>query len=573
MDISDLIALVYRADWKQLNLSATIGHTFYPDVDERLAERKASESRRAFGPMQRAPRSPELDDEDRRPVHSEHSVLIAPGGRYRIESSHGILAVCDGEHSWYLSEGEAHRELEPGPGSAFHGLLTPQWLIASYDFQVIGAEKVGDRAAIRVTGTPRTAATRRRGYYHLLDRVEVLIDAELGIVLRSRQIFEGQTREFAELRDLIVNPPEAGISGMFALPPDVPVEEEEEAFADYQPPSGVGWQVAGAAAGAAANALGFALRHAPRRKSAWPTDDEEPGMPGDAVLAPEDWEQRQPPDDRTVNLLHRTGLTAPALTAEVHEWIDALPWIQNFKVLQEKLPASLEGIFGPDAVWDALGERAAEDGLRHRVARLAVRIPDGYRVDYLSGDWNKRYKAIACESEHTTKLFDDRVARGPVKNLGAKFASMLDPAWLLNGWRLALIGPASIAGRNGIQIRAVAKGTAENGAGKLFTRADVVVDAELGILLRNTTYVNDHPATRIELRDLCPLDETTSFRIVPQSGMRSVTESGGPLGDLGLPRPAEAGATAAATAGALAAAGAVAVTGWLEKHRARRDRR
>jgi len=96
-----------------------------------------------------------------------------------------------------------------------------------------------------------------------------------------------------------------------------------------------------------------------------------------------------------------------------------------------------------------------------------------------------------------------------------------------------------------------------------------VVEAELGILLRNTTYVNDHPATRIELRDLTPLGEKTSFRIVPEPGMRSVTESGGPLGDLGLPRPAEA----AATAGAFAAAGAVAFTGWLEKHRARRDQR
>jgi hypothetical protein len=505
-------------------------------------------------------------------VHSEHSVLIAPGGRYRIESSDDVLTICDGEDSWYLSDGEAHRELEPRPRSEFHGLLTPQWLIASYDLKVIGAEEAGDRAAIRVT-TPRKASTRRSGYYRFLDRVEVLVDAELGILLRSRQILDGQTRDFAELRDLIINLPEAGISGMFALPPDVPVVEEEEPFADYQPPSGVGWQVAGAAAGVAANALGFALRHAPRRKSGWPTDDEEPGMPGDAVLAPEDWEQRQPPDDRTVNLLHRTGLAAPALTAEAHESIDALPWMQNFKELQEKLPAPLEGIFGPDAVWDALGERAAQDGLRHQVARLAVRNPSHYRLDHISGDWNKRYKAVACDGEHATKLFEDRVATGPVKHLDAKFASMLDPAWLLNGWRLAVIGPASVAGRNGIRIRAVAAGTADDGARKLFTRADVVVDAELGILLRNTTYVNDLPATRIELRDLCPLDQKASFRIMPGSGMRSVTESGGPLGDLGLPSPAEAAATAAATAGAVAAAGAVAVTGWLDKHRTRRDRR
>jgi hypothetical protein len=497
---------------------------------------------------------------------------MAPGGRYRVESGHGMIDVCDGEHSWYVIDGAAHRELRPGPGSNFHGLLTPQWLIACYELQVIAAEVVGDRAAIRVIGIPRTASTRRSGYYHLLDRVEVLVDAELGILLSSRQIFEDQTPQTAELRDLVINPPEAGMSGMFAPPPGVPVEDDEDLFADYQPPSGVGWQVAGAAAGAAANALGFAIRHAPRRKVVWPTDDEEPDMPDEAVFAPGDWEQLQPPDDRTVNLLHRTGLPAPALTADVHEWIDLLPWLQTFTKLQEKMSAPLEGIFGPDAVWDALGERAAEDGPRHRVARLAVRIPGRYRLDYLSGDWNKRYKAIACDGEHASKLFNDRVATGPIKPLDADLAAMLDPAWLLSGWRLAVVGPASVAGRNGIRIRAVDARTADNGAGNLFTQADVVVDAELGILLRKSTYVNDQPATRTELRDLGHLDEKATFRIVPEPGVRSVTESGGPLADLNLPRPAEAAAEAAATAVTLAAAGAVAVTGWLEKHR-RRDRR
>jgi hypothetical protein len=578
VDISDLVALVYRADWKQLNLSATISHTFDPEVDRRLRERKSSELRRAMGPLprdssQRAPRFAEVDDEVGRPVHTERHVLIAPGGRYRVESDPAIIEICDGEHCWSMSRGVAHRELGPRPGSDFHGLLTPQWLIASYELQVIGAEVVGDRAAIRVTGIPRAAAsTRRSDRYHFLDRIEVLIDAELGILLRSRQIFEGQSPEFAELRDLAINPSEAGISSMFALPPDVPVEEEEEAFADYQPPSGVGWQVAGAAAGAAANALGFAVRHAPRRKAAWPTD-EEPDVPEDAVLPGEDWEQRQPPDDRTVNLLHRTSLPAPALTAEVHEWIDVLPSIQNFKEFREKMPAPLEGIFGPDAVWDALGERAAEYGHRHRVTRLAVQLTDRYRLDYLSGDWNKRYKAIACDGEHTTKLFDDRVATGPVKRLDARLAFMLDPAWLLNGWRLAVIGSASVAGRNGIRIQAIAARPAHNGADDLSTRADVVVDAELGILLRKTTYVNDHLASRTEFRDLRALDKQTSFRIVPGPGMRSVTESGGPLADLNLPRAAEAAATTATAAATLAAAGAVAVTGWLDKHRARRDRR
>ncbi len=568
-DISDLVALVYRTDWKQLSLSATISHTSDPAVRRRLRERKTAELRRLLGPLPEALRVREVDHPVGGPVHSERHLLVAPGGRYRVESGHGRLDVCDGEHRWHCSDGVARRDPRSGPGAKLHGLLTPRWLIACYDdLQVTGSEVAGDRQAIRVTGVPRTASARRHGYYQFLDGVEVLVDVELGILLSSRQIFDGETAESAELHDLVINPPETEMSGMFVLPPDAEVDDEEP-FADFQAPGGVGWQVAGAAAGATANALGFAVRHAPRRKPVWPADDEEPDMPGDAVLAPEAWEHRQPPDDRTVNLLHRTGLPTPALTAQVHEWMDVLPRIQHLKARLEKMPAPFEGILGPDALWDALGERAAEDGGGHRVARLAVRVPGHYRIDFSSGDWNKRYKAIACDGEHTTKLFDDKVASGPVKPLDASFAAMLDPAWLLNGWRLGVVGPASVAGRDGIRIRAVSERTVDDGADNLFTRADVVLDPELGVLLRNTTYVKDQPVTRMELRDLRPLDDKASFRIVPEPGMRSVTDSGGPFGDRNLPRPAEAAATAAT----LAAAGAVAVSGWLEKHRARRDRR
>jgi hypothetical protein len=566
MDVSDLVALVFRADWTQLSLSARISYTFDPSVAGRLADRRASESDRAMGPLRGAWLRPRIDYEDRSPVHSERSLLTAPGGRYRVEN--GVLVVGDGEHRWSVSGGVALPDQRHRLGWDLCELLTPRWLIAYYELQVIGTEVVGDRSAVRVTGAPRTAASRHHGTYHLLDSVDVLVDAELGILLASRQIFEGQTRESAELHNLVLNPPEAGLSGMFALPPGVRTEEEKEPFADYLPPTGAGWQIAGAVAGVAANALGFAIRHAPRRTPTWPTDDEEPIMPDAAKLAPEDWEDGRPPDDWVVNLLHRTGLPAPALIAEVHDWTDPTPSIQSFRMLQEKMPAPLQGVFGPDAVWEAFGDRVAEDRGGHRVARLAVRVPGRYRLDYVSGDWRKRYRAIACDGEHTTKLFADRVAIGPPKSLDSDLASMFDPAWLLADWRLAVIGLTRVADRDGVAIRAVATATLD-GRCELLTRADLVVDLELGVLLRKTTYVNDQPATRIELRDLRPLDDSTNFRIMPGRGIRSVTDSGGPLGDLSLPGPAEAVATTAT----LAAAGAVAFAGWLEKHRIQRDRR
>ena len=487
-DVSDLVGLVYRTDWKRLSLSATISRTFDPEVARRLAERKAALLRRRMGPFPAAQRAPRVEVPEGGPVHAERHLLTAPAGRYRLDGRHHGLDICDGERTWRISRGVAHVERWPRPASyfyglltPFYGLLTPQWLIAWYELQVVGSELAGNRTAIRVTGVPRTPWTQRHGRYELLDRVEVLVDAELGILLRSRQVFEGQTRESAELRGLVINPPEAAEPGQFVPPPGVPATEDAEPFAGFEPPSSAGWEVAGTVGG---------------------------------------------------------------------------------------LPAPLEGIFGPDSVWEALGERAAEDRRVHRVVRLSARIPGQYRLDYLSGDLEKRYKAIACDRQHTTKLFNDRVTTGPVKPLDPSFALMLDPAWLLVGWRLAVIGPVSVAGRDGIHLRAVSAQPAENTPFNLPTRNDLVLDTELGILLRKTTYFSDRPATRTELRDLRPLDDSTSFRIVPAPGMRSTTDSGGPFGDRNLPRPPEAAATAAT----LAAAGAVAFTGWLEKHRARRPR-
>jgi hypothetical protein len=106
----------------------------------------------------------------------------------------------------------------------------------------------------------------------------------------------------------------------------------------------------------------------------------------------------------------------------------------------------LDGILGPDALWEAVAERAGDHG-GHRVARLRVRVPDRYRLDYTAGDWDKRYTSIACDGEHTTKLSGDRVATGPARPLEADFTALLDPAWLLSGWRLLSASPVTLAGR------------------------------------------------------------------------------------------------------------------------------
>jgi hypothetical protein len=575
--IPELVALLYRADWTRLSLSATVASSRDPAVDRRLGQRKMSELRQILGPLPKFGRISGWDlhdadaDADDSPRRCERSVLLAPGGRYRVSARDGrLVSVSDGDDSWEIDDGAADRQPAAGPDRLLRGLVMPQWLLACYELAITGNEVAGGRSAIRVLGTPRPVRQgRRSGLWYLLDRVEVLVDAELGILLRSEQIFEGLTREVAELRDLVIHPPEGFDHGLFTLPPGMPVTDDR--WADDCQPSGPGWQVAGTAASLTASAMGFAIRHAPRRQATWPPgDDGEPDMPRGARLSADEWLPGQPPSDADVNLLHRTGLPVQVLAAELHQWVDSKAMMLRLDALKRTMPPILDGLTGPDALWDAVGERIGDYG-GHRVAQLRVRMPDLYRIDYLSGDWSKKFTSISCDGESATKLFSDRVATGPAQRLDADLAAVLDPAWLLSGWRVLGISSVTLSGRPGLRLLAEVTELADGNTANIFTRAEAIVDGELGILLRLTTYAGDRPATRTELRKLTAGGDDAGFRIEPAPGMRIVTASGGPLGDRNLPRAAEAAGTAASLAVGGAIAGAIAVTGWLEKHRARRQ--
>ena len=91
----------------------------------------------------------------------------------------------------------------------------------------------------------------------------------------------------------------------------------------------------------------------------------------------------------------------------------------------------------------------------------------------------------------------------------------------------------------------------------------MIVDAELGIVLRQVAYVADRPAIRFELRGLAVgnADEPGDFGIVVPAGIPVIESSGGPLHDLDLPAPVQA-AGAAATA---LLHDAVAAISWLQR--------
>jgi hypothetical protein len=483
-----------------------------------------------------------------------------------------VTGVCDGEFRWEVFAGTARRRAAGRPDRAFRGMITPRWLLAWYDLKITGSTDVSGRLAHQVAASPREVPTRfGSGNSRLLDRVDVLVDAELGIIVRSEQVFAGQTLELAEMHDLVIDPPEAADPAMFALPPGMAAEDDPRLRTFER--QGRGWQAATTAAGVAASAMGFAARHSPRRAPRRTPGDAEDVMPPDAVGGPAAGPGREPVSDNLVNLLHRTGLPAQAFTAELHQWTDGEAIVLAMQAANRALPQPLGGILGPDALWDALEEQGRQDGSQHMTARLRVAMPGRYRIDYLTGDWRKRHKAVACDGEHTRRLFDDRVAVGPAMPLKSELADLIDPAWLLSEWNLSAAGAASVAGRPGLRIIAEPSGGIAWSGGGMFSRLEVIIDAELGIMLRHTSYTGERPVTRSEFRNLTPHNHHESgdgpggFGTDAAAGLRVMTDSGGLFGDRDLPAPVQAAGTAAALAVGGAIASAVAVTGWLDKHR------
>ncbi len=570
-DVPQLVTLLYRADWKRLSLSARATQRRDKDVHLRLRALAQAGWDQELGPVPGflRPRYDGLHDGPEWPETQVH-LLLAQGGRYRVShDGRDPASVCDGESDWLISDGSALRMRVPGP--PFRGLLRPRWLLACYDLSITATTEAAGRPAHLVTATPRALTTRTGpGDYHLLDRVEVLVDAELGILLRSELILEGHTLELTELHDVVIEPPQAADQEMFRPPPGMPREEHQGPSTFV--PEGFGWQAAATAAGAAASAMGFVVRHAPHRPPRRAAGDIEPDMPLDAYNTDPAAADEEPPGDELVNLLHRTGLPAQDFAADLHEWTDAETVIGAIQAFRSAMPQAVDGVLGPDQVWEAFGERAREMGTVHRTGRLVVSMPGRYRIDQLTGDWRRSCRAVACDGEHTRKLYRNRVTTGPATPLRKDLATLADPAWLLDTWVLSVTGEVSLGGRRGYRILARAPEVARTWANaQPVTLIEVIVDAELALVLRRTQYAGDRPAARSELRNLtCPA-RPAEFDIHAAPGLREVADPGGLLADLDLPGPLREVGTAVAVAAAGLIAGAGSLTGWLAKRRARPD--
>ena len=532
-DLQGLIGVLHRADWTRLSLSADV----HSETDQDLWSSRARATRPPWVPEGRPWRFRENPENSRltweeatgEELVGYHSwdtrLLIAPGGRYRQEyqdEPSGQVMGSDGERSWVW------RPQNPAPpGHIAHEpplrqLFCPSELLTGYTLEVRGPVTACGRDAIAVRATPR-ADTGPGLSSSLPDQLDVIVDAELGILLRYEATFETQRLSLTELTAIVLDPPEAADVSRFAPPAGSRISQDPEDSL-RETVNGPGREAAKAVLGLAMGGLGASIRlapHLPGRHNSAESYLQEAMPPAEpAVLEPEG---APPPSDDLLYLLYRSG-DIPAFTAILDQW-------QDLTAMPAWAPDSLRaaGHGGVGYLLDSLPAMTHGKPVAHTVYRLRASGRDKYRIDYLTG--GNHPKTIACDGEHRWQVFADRTMVGPGKPMSGHMATMVDSSWLL-GCRLSGGAEISYRGRRAYQLRVAKGGGGWRVAPVQFFPADVIVDAELGCLLRLISFAGDKPESWYELSGIgtepVPAAE---FHLDIPPGVRVIEETGNPFTD------------------------------------------
>jgi hypothetical protein len=373
------------------------------------------------------------------------------------------------------------------------------------------------------------------------------VDAELGILLRCEEVLDGRPLSVTELADVSVNPAQAGDDARFRPPGGWDsVDDKVPWFAPPGfAPSGPGWEVAKLAAGLVAGGFGALIKSSPFRpfeqatqeeaEAEMPAPEDEPwpgdGEPANASRADDSLADDSPAGDEVLRLLHASwDGWAPGITATLHQWHDLAPMLS-----QVPDGARRAGFGGLGFLIDAARERIATV---HIVSRVRIGESGRYRIEpviYTGGPGRPgrgRPETIICDGERRWQIGEDEVIAGPAGPLPYEIANLFDASWLLEHTLSG--GVETVAdGRRGYRLRVASGGCPW--IGPFFPR-EVVVDAELGILLRWTSYWGSGRVTRYELRDVATgPDEPGDFRADIPPGARVVEESDDPPGPVNIP--------------------------------------
>jgi hypothetical protein len=522
----ELVGLVQRADWTKLSLTATVSRGFNRALrDEQL---------RSMPPPPWPPLwAQALMDLDDMPLklgdHVTGSLIVAPGCRFREEltdeSGDTAISGCDGDRAWLvnprLSASETHAGVRRGesgwrsygvgsPHPPFRQLLSPSWLLRSSELRIEGPAAHAEREAWHVV-----AILEGRGPSDFGPRrYDLTVDAELGILLRCENFVRGVPLSVEELDAVRIQPPEAVDDSRFAAPPDALKDWRHDSPTNAVPPG------LATAAGLAADALGFAIRHGPGRPPRPSADDAEP-MPHDAD--DEGQENWPPVSDHTAYLLYR-GLSAEQdIAAELHAWV-------GVEGLTEFLRRG-ERTFGQGGVGrlaDAISEKTVA-GSTHQIARVVLAADRvRYRLDWVAGAPRRGPVTEACDGQTSWRVYSDRTLTGSVRPVPRRIADLVHSSWLLE-WRLADGGAEIVDGRPGYRVRVTrVKGVSLQRQVLIYDAAVAVIDAELGVVTRLTSYAAGIPMARWELRGIRVPASTSAadFEVQTPPGARVEQETG-----------------------------------------------
>src|SRR5690242_19706017 len=442
--MTDLVSLLYRADWTRLSLAAEVSVRRDLDLDRAQTEAAAAPPGHEWEMA-----TDQLGTETRR-----STLLIQPGRRYR-EQGEDRVGGCDGDRSWLaIREGDGWNvEADDGPEPPLPPMLRPSWLLTGYTLEAGEPVTVGEREALRVVATPRPGIwSRASAGTRPLDRVEMLVDAGLGILLRHEEILDGRTLSVTELTGVRLDPAPvdddqfAPPGGWDSVPGSVP----------RAAPWGPGREVAKLFADLAAGSLA----RSSRSRSFEQATQEEP-------------EAEMPPDPEPL-----PG-DAPAVTDQL------------LHLLYDSRDNGAGGFSGLGHFYDAASEQMTT---LHEVSRLSFDGSWRYRIE---GSFRHGGPTMVGDGRRCWHVFGDEwlaVPDGPP----AEVAKLLDASGLLEH-RLSGGAETTVDGRRGYRLRVTPDGPVP---AEMWFADDVVADTELGILLRLIYHAGSKPVSRWELRDV-----------------------------------------------------------------------
>ena len=439
--LPEVIGLLYRADWTRLSLSAELRS----ETDREPLPRLSRERWYCAWPGRR---------QDNGRYAGRGALLIGPGGRWRLEcpvpgqgAEGGAAEGNDGERgwSWRPPEVGGPPPLPVEVGTAYPPppeLFCPSGLLGGYTLEELGPVTVAGRDAIAVAATPRRdvlgSGPGHRSHDRIShDRIEVAVDAELGILLRRIETSGGEVLTRTELTAVTMNPPEAADAARFAPPPGSQFGEDLKETV-RQKFSGPGWDAADVAAGG----LGALIKHVPHRRCHGAAEEQPEAMPSPdpPPLGPADG---SPPPDEVLDLLYRSGEPRD-FGAAVRQWHDlavVAGWVP------ERARAAGRGGFA--SLLDAI---SSYENVLRRDTRLRVSGPDRYRLDFGPGPGRNALKTIACDGERRWQVYQDRIQVGPAAPPTGHIMFLADSCWLLRG-RLSGGTELTYRGRPARQLR------------------------------------------------------------------------------------------------------------------------